>query len=315
MQDGKGGETAATGSTGATGATGATGPTGQGKESSRLEDLANKAGTTAQDGAMKFRDLAAKYVPPSISVIVILVVSLFLGAWVRRHVRAGLERAKFDPTLGKFFANMLRWLVLIIGILFCLNVWDISTTTFAAVLGAAGLAIGLALQGSLGNLAAGIMLLIFRPFKVGDTITVIGQTGVVHEIDLFTTAIDTADGRRVILPNGQIFGSTIENATFHPTRRADVRVSVAASSDVDHVRALLEHAALGVEGKLDIPGPTVTLVAIGATLDWDVSVWARTPDLGMVRQALIRNVRDALAVAGFEMPNPITAPILRPTKA
>jgi small conductance mechanosensitive channel len=300
---------AATGVTGATGATGATGSTGK----PTIADLAQRAGTTAEDAARDFKEIAAKYLPPSITVIIILVVSWFLSSWARRAMRKGLDRARFDPTLGKFFSNTVRWLILTIGVLFCLNAFGINTTSFAAVLGAAGLAVGLALQGSLGHMAAGVMLLVFRPFKVGDAISVAGQTGVINEIDLFTTTMDSADGRRIIIPNGQVFGNTIENATYHPRRRADVRVSVAASSDVDHVRALLEHAALGTPGKLDVPPPTVVLAGIGPTLDWDVGVWARTSDLGTVRQDLIKNIRDALAGAGFEMPNPVTSPILRVT--
>ena len=105
--------------------------------------------------------------------------------------------------------------------------------SFAVVLGAAALAIGLALQGTLGNITAGVMLLLFRPFKVDDVISVGGKTGKVNEIDLFTTMLDTSDNRRVILPNGQVFGSTIENITHHEIRRADVAVGVEYTSDID----------------------------------------------------------------------------------
>ncbi len=302
----------------ATGATGSTGPTGTAalkpetdtsKPAAKVPDP--KPGTSLEKSVAAAKDIAAKYVPPSISVIIILIVAWFVSNWARRTLRAGLDKAKFDTTLSKFFANAVRWIILTVGVLFCFNVFDINTTTFAAVLGAAGLAIGLALQGSLGNMAAGVMLLVFRPFKVGDSITVVGQTGVINEIDLFTTTMDTADGRRIIIPNGQIFGNTIDNATYHPKRRADIRVSVGASSDLDHARAILEMAAIGTPGRLDEPPPSVTLANIGPTLDWDISVWAKTAEVGAVRQALIKAVRDELVRAGFEMPSPVTAPILK----
>lgn len=260
------------------------------------------------------RDIAAKYVPPSASVIVILIVSWFLSGWARRAMRKGLEKAKFDPTLGKFFSNTVRWIILTIGVLFCFNVFGINTTSFAAVLGAAGLAVGLALQGSLGHMAAGVMLLIFRPFKVGDVITVGGQTGTINEIDLFSTTMDSADGRRIIIPNGQVFGTTIENATFHPRRRADVRISVAASNDLDHVRAVLMQAAMGTPGRLPEPGPGVGLVSLAPTQDWDVNVWAKTSELGAVKQALMYSIREELVRTGIEMPvQAMTVTLRQPT--
>lgn len=299
------GPEAATGATGATGASVSSGPTGKGKPDT------TKTGTSLEQTVAAAKDIAAKYVPPSISVIIILIVAWFVSNWARRNLRAGLDKARFDTTLGKFFSNAVRWIILTVGVLFCFNVFGIDTASFAVVLGAAGLAIGLALQGSLGNMAAGVMLLVFRPFKVGDTITVVGQTGVINEIDLFTTTMDSADARRIIIPNGQIFGNTIENATYHPRRRADVRVGVGASSDLEHARAILEMAAMGTPGRLDEPPPTVTLASLGPTLDWDVSVWAKTSEAGAVRQALIKSIRDELVRAGFEMPSPVTAPILK----
>jgi small conductance mechanosensitive channel len=275
-------------------------------------DQAKQLGTKVEQKATEVKDLAAKYVPPSISVIVILVVTWLLSNWVRRTTRSGLERAKFDPAMGKFFATAVRWIVLTIGVLFCLNVFGLNPTSVAVLFAVTGLAAGLALQGSLGHMASGLMLRMSRPFKAGDVVTVAGQLGTVVEIDLFTTVLDTADGRRVIVPNGQIFRNTIENQTFHQRRRADVKVSVAANVEIEQVRALLEHAALATRGRLDEPSPSVTLAAsVGATLDWEVSVWARTADLGAVQQALIQNVRDSLAEAGFEFPAPATAAAMR----
>ena len=127
------------------------------------------------------------------------------------QVIKGLEKTRFDETLTKFFAKIARWGVLALGVLSCLSIFGVETTSFAALIGAMGLAIGLAFQGTLSNFASGVMLLIFRPFKVGQFVKVGGEAGTINEIDLFTIALDTSDNRRIIIPNSKVFGATIEN--------------------------------------------------------------------------------------------------------
>lgn len=240
-----------------------------------------------------------------VGVVLLLAAAWFIAGWARRALRRALERAKFDPTLGKFAANMLRWTILVMAIMACLEVFGIRTTSFAAILGAAALAIGLGFQGSLSNLAAGVMLLVFRPFKVGDVISVAGQLGKVNEIDLFMTDIDTPDGRRVILPNGQIFGNTIENITHHPRRRADVPVGVAYDADIDRTRAVLEAAVRTVTPRLDDPAPEVSLGDLGpSSVNWTIRVWTKREDFGATRQATIRAAKLALDEAGIGIPFP-----------
>ena len=152
-------------------------------------------------------------------VLIILFVAMTLAGWVAATVRASLTRMKFDPTLSKFMAKLARWGVLLLAGLSCLSYFGIETTSFAAVIGAAGFAVGLAFQGTLSNFAAGAMLLLFRPFKVGDVVNLDGSLGIVDEIELFTTTLDTFDNRRLLLPNSSVFGSKIENITYHPRRR------------------------------------------------------------------------------------------------
>lgn len=291
-------------STGATGAIGASGPSGPSGPTDPGSQQPTSFWGQLEKQVQHWKEEGVKYIGPSVSVIIILVLTWVVSSWARRAMRAGLEKARFDVTLSKFFANTARWIVLTVGVLFCLNVFGINTTTFAAVLGAAGLAIGLALQGSLANMAAGVMLLVFRPFKVGDTITVVGQSGIIHEIDLFTTSMDSADGRRIIIPNGQIFGNTIDNATYHPKRRVDVKLSVSLNNDLDHVRALLHQAAMGVPGRLAEQDILVVLSNMGATFDWEVSIWAKTTELADVRQALLKAIREELVRAQIELPSP-----------
>jgi small conductance mechanosensitive channel len=245
------------------------------------------------------------YGPGLVTVLLIMFVAWMLSAWARRTTRRALERARFDLTLTKFIANMVRWLILAVAVVMCLGRFGIQTASFAALIGAAGLAIGLGFQGSLSNLAAGVMLLIFRPFKVGDVVSVAGQLGIVNEIDLFTTEIDTPDGRRVILPNGQIFGNVIENITHHPRRRVDVPVGVAYGADIDQTRDVLERAVKSIPGVLADPVPQVWLDGLGdSSVNWVVRVWAARDTFGDVRQATVRGVKMALDQAGIEIPFP-----------
>lgn len=247
--------------------------------------------------------LGVEFGPGVVQAIVLLAVAWVLAGWVRRLIRRAFARAKLDPTLGKFLSNVARWAILVLAVLACLGTVGVQTTSFAAVVGAAGLAIGLALQGSLSHLAAGVMLLVFRPFKVGDTVLVGGQTGTVNEIDLFTTTIDSADGRRIIVPNGQIFGSVIENLTYHPRRRIDLTVTVAATSDPDRVRAALLSAARGVSGILSDPVPDVAQMDLAG--NWTLMAWARTTDFAPVRQALLKAVRESLTRDKIDPPRPL----------
>ena len=249
--------------------------------------------------------LITQYATRVAGVLVLLFVGFIVAGWVGRLVWRGCQRGKLDPTLGKFFAKMARWAILIFVVLACLGVFGVNTTSFAAVLAAAGLAVGLALQGSLSNFAAGVMLLVFRPFKVGDVVTVNGCTGKVNEIELFTTTLDTPDNRRLILPNSAVFGTTIENITFHSTRRVDVAVGADYSADIDKTREVLEKAAKGVPGILEDPPPQIVLGELGgSSVDWVVRVWCATSDYWPTKEATTRAVKMGLDEAGIGIPFP-----------
>ncbi len=249
--------------------------------------------------------LITQYATRVVGVLVLLFCSWVVAAWVGVLVRRSCDRTGIDLTLGKFFAKLARWAILVLAVLMCLGVFGVNTTSFAAVLAAAGLAVGLALQGTLANFASGVMLLIFRPFKVGDVITVCGQTGKVDEIELFTTALDTPDNRRLILPNGSVFGSTIENITHHSTRRVDVAVGVDYSAEIDRTRSVLLEAAKAVPDRLDDPEPQVVLTGLGASsVDWQVRLWCNAADYWPVKDAATRQVKVALDQAGIGIPFP-----------
>lgn len=246
-----------------------------------------------------------EYLMPILGALVALAATWILAGWTRRLIRNSLKKAEFDLTLTRFFSNLAYYAVLIFGILSALTLFGISIASFAAVLAAAGFAVGLALQGSLSNFAAGVMLLIFRPFKVEDMVEVGGTRGKVHEIQLFTTILDTPDNRRVTVPNGSVFGNTIENETFHDTRRVDVGVGTDYPADLSETRQVLLRAADGVDGRLHDQDPVAYLDSLGdSCINWSVRVWANTEDYWAVKDRLTQAVKEALDDAGIGIPYP-----------
>lgn len=249
--------------------------------------------------------LVETYGIPVLKALVILFIAFLLAAWVRRIVLGGLTRAKLDVTLAKFVSNAAKWGILVLAVLMVLSVFGIQTASFAVVIGALGLAIGLAFQGTLSNVASGMMLLIFRPFKVGDVVNLAGQVCKVDEIQLFFTTVDTFDNRRLIIPNSKIFGEIIENITYHPKRRADVVVGVAYDADVDKTRAAFERAVERVEKKLEGEPHQVWLDALGdSAVVWHLRVWCKTEDWGDCKQEVIKCAKEALEEAGIGIPFP-----------
>lgn len=243
--------------------------------------------------------------PSAITALLLLFATLLCASWLQRIVRSAAHRARIEETLARFFGKLARWAVLTVGILLILGEFGIETASFAVVLGALGLAVGLALQGSLGNFAAGVLLLVFRPYKVGDVVVVAGNAGKVDEIDLFCTTLDTVDNRRILVPNGAILGGTIENVTHHPLRRADVSVGVDYSASVEATRAALEQAAASVPQRHPASGHQVALLGLGASsVDWQVRVWCKTEDYFPCVEATVGAIKRSLEAAGLGIPFP-----------
>ncbi len=240
-----------------------------------------------------------------LGVFALLIAARILASWVRRVMMRGFERSKFDVTLGKFFANLASWTVMLLAVLFALSLFGIETTSFAAILAAAGFAIGMAFQGTLANFASGVLLLVFRPFAVGDAVRVAGEVGQVDAIGLFTTTIDTFDRRRIIIPNSSITSATIENITHHPTRRVDVEIGVAYDASTTRTREVLDGVVRGTEGVLDDPAPAIILSNLGASsVDWTLRAWCRAEDYWTVRERLLERAKNALDDAGIGIPFP-----------
>jgi small conductance mechanosensitive channel len=270
-------------------------------------------GKKAMDEAMSgdfsgLIDFAWDWGPKLIGAILILIAAFILGKMISGMARRGLEKAKLDLTLSRFAGKMIYYLILILGVMIALGTVGVEVTSFAAVLAAAGFAVGMALSGTLGNFAAGACLLIFRPFKVGDVVSAAGVTAKVNAIELFTTTLDTPDNRRIIVPNSKIFGDTIENITYHPERRADVFVGVEYSADMDKTREVLTKAAESLD-ELNVKGEgrgfQVFMIDLGdSSVNWTVRFWATGADFWVAKEKLTHAVKQHLDEAGIGIPFP-----------
>ena len=251
------------------------------------------------------QSIIAVYGLKLLGAIVFISVAWIVANWSTRLARRAMDRAKVDLTLAKFLANTIRWVVLALAGIGCLGIFGIQTTSFAAVIGAAGLAVGLAFQGTLSNLAAGTMLLIFRPFKIGDAVVVAGQTGIVDGIELFTTKLDTPDNRRIILPNAAVFNAMIENRSHHKDRRLIVDVGVVYSAPSDKVSAALVQAAEQLKHRLPDRPVRAEILKLGPLgVEWQVKVWVPTADVIEAGHELNRAVKQELQAAGIDFPYP-----------
>ncbi len=225
------------------------------------------------------QELVTAFGYKAIAAILILVIGRWAAKAVRNLTKRMMDRSEMDPTLVAFIGSLVYFAILAFVVLAALAQLGIQTTSFIALIGAAGLAIGLALQGSLANFASGVLLLLFRPFKVGDYIEGAGVAGVVEEIRIFTTQLGTPDNKAIIIPNSKLTGDNITNYTRKDKRRVDLVFGVAPGNDIDKVkRALAE--VLGSDARiLKDPVPTVAVQGIaGGVLEFAVRPWVRTED-------------------------------------
>lgn len=239
-------------------------------------------------------------------IAIVLIVAVLIGAgWLRRVTERALTRARVETTLTRFLSNLVKYFVLIAGGIAILGTLGVETTSFAAALAAAGFAIGMALSGTLSNVAAGIMLLFFRPFRAGDAVVVNGMTAKVYQINLFNTELDTFDNRRIIMPNSSVFNNTIENISYHKTRRVDVTVGTSYSSDIDEARRVLTRVVQAIPEGLAEPEPAVVLTEMGASsINWAVRLWVNADDFWPVKDRLTRDIKVALDEAKIGIPFP-----------
>jgi small conductance mechanosensitive channel len=240
-----------------------------------------------------------------VGAIVLFAIGRMIAGWGRRGARAVLERGQTDPTLVPFVAGLVYYLLLAFVVIAVLGLVGIQTASLVAVVGAAGLAVGLALQGTLSNFASGVLLLVFRPFKVGDYIEAAGVAGSVRSVSMFTTALSTPDNVAIVVPNSAIWGQVIKNYAAHETRRVDLVVGIGYGDDIDVAISTINRV-LGAEGRvLADPAPTVAVSELGdSSVNLVVRPWCRREDYWNVRFGLTRQMKEALEKAGCSIPFP-----------
>jgi small conductance mechanosensitive channel len=240
-----------------------------------------------------------------IGALVIFVVGRWGAKIVSSLLGKALTRAKVDPTLVPFIDNLAYTAMLGFVIIAALAEVGVQTASVVAVLGAAGLAIGLALQGSLANFASGVLLLVFKPFRVGDSVQISGVTGTVQAIHVFNTVLNDGDNVRIIVPNGQVTSGNILNYTINGTRRIDMTVSVSYDDDLKKARRVIESVLAADKRILPTPAPVVAVSEMGdSSMDLVVRPWVKTDDYWPVRFDLTEKLKETLDEHGLTMPFP-----------
>ena len=238
------------------------------------------------------------------AIVITLFASRFVKSWI---AKLGFRYEQLDDTLFVFLSKFAQVVVLAVGSIFVLNSFGVQTTSIVALLGAAGLAVGLALQGTLSNFAAGIMLIVFRPFKRGDYVSVSGQSGTVKEISIFTTELGTPDNLQIIVPNGQVWGAPITNFSAYGTRRLDVTFGVAYASDLKQVEEVLAQVIAADKRIHQDPAPVIKVSNLNqSSVDFVVRIWCDSSDLWTLRLDLNRQVKDSFDAQKIEIPFPTT---------
>jgi len=255
------------------------------------------------DMAMGF---AMTYGMNFLGALLILIIGWIVAGWAKRVVTRILSKSsKIDSTLTSFLSSGLRYIILIFTVIAVLGKFGVQTASLIAIVGAASLAIGLALQGTLSNVAAGVMLLIFRPFKIGDFINAAGHAGSVKNLGLFVTEMATGDNVQIIVPNSQIWGASIQNYSAHDTRRVDLMIGIGYDDNIDH--AIAEIGAVVEADDRSLKSPE-TSIFVGELADSSVNivvrVWTKSGDYWPLKAALTKNIKHKFDEKGISFPYP-----------
>ncbi|MEN2401933.1 mechanosensitive ion channel domain-containing protein [Flavobacterium sp. MC2016-06] len=250
--------------------------------------------------ATKYIDILIDYSPKLISAFIILFVGLYTIRLINRLIRKIMVKRDLDPTLTKFLADILLWALRVLLFVTFISKIGIDTSSFVAILGAMGLAVGLSLQGSLSNFAGGMLIIVFKPFKVGDTIEAQGVVATVSEIQIFVTKMINANNQTVFVPNGALSNGNIINYSMQGERRADLTFAVSYDSDIKKAKDIL----LGVLTKnpkvLQKPAPEVFVKNLTtSSVEFSVRPWAKNANYGAVFSETLENCKTALDEAGI----------------
>ena len=253
----------------------------------------------------KLIDFASVYGIKVIGAIVIWII----GSWVIKKIMKGIKKVMskrdYDESLQKFLLNLISWILKILLIIAILGQLGVETTSFAAILAAAGLAIGMALQGSLGNFAGGVLLMIFKPIKIGDLIEAQGEVGVVKEIEIFTTKLTGLSNKEIIIPNGALSNGNIVNYSTEGTRRVDLTFGVGYDSNIKQTKDVLMKVITSHPLVIKDPQPTVNVSELAdSSINFAVRPWCKAEDYWTVYFDITEQTKEALDAAGIEIPYP-----------
>ncbi len=250
-------------------------------------------------------NLVESYGLPLVWSFAVLAVGLIASRVISNIVAKLMHKSRVDETLVKFSRSLTYMALMAFVVLAALEKLGVETTSFAAVIAAAGLAIGLSLQSTLSNFAAGVMLILFRPFKAGDFIEGGGTAGVVEEIQIFSTKLKTGDNKQIIVPNGQIIGGNITNYSAKPTRRVDLIIGVGYDDDLKQVRAVLEDVLSKESRVLTDPAPTIGVLELAdSSVNFAVRPWVKSGDYWPVLFALQEEIKLRFDAEGISIPFP-----------
>jgi len=240
-----------------------------------------------------------------VTALVIFVVGRWIIGILVRGLKTLMQKQEVDKTLETFVSNLVRMVLLVFVIIAAIGALGVQTTSLIAVLGAAGLAVGLALQGSLSNFAAGVLIVLFRPYKVGDYVEAAGIGGTVEGVAILTTKFKTPDNKTIIVPNSQVMNSVITNYSANETRRVDMVVGVGYSDDLDKVRSALQELIAAEDRVLAEPAHTIAVSELGdSSVNFVVRPWVKTSDYWGVKFALTEAIKKRFDELGISIPFP-----------
>lgn len=253
----------------------------------------------------KIIDALSLYGMKILAAVIIIVVGFWVAKRIKNCFVKSLQKKEVDPTLIGFFSSMLHGGLVIFVVIAAIGKLGVQTTSFVAVIGAAGLAVGLALQGSLSNFASGVLLILFKPFQAGDFINAGGETGVVVEVGILTTEMKTGDNVKIIMPNSSIMGGAITNVSAHPTRRIDMVVGVGYGDDLNKAKKVMEDLLAADERVLKDPAVTIAVSNLGdSTVDFVVRPWVNSSDYWAVKFDFNKAVKEKFDEEGISIPYP-----------
>ena len=250
-------------------------------------------------------NLIVEFAPKLLAAILIWIIGSWIIKLILRGIKRVLSKGDYDESLKKFLVNLTNWILKVVLVVVVLGTVGVETTSFAAILAAAGLAIGMALQGSLGNFAGGVLIMIFKPFKIGDLIEAQGELGVVKEIEIFTTKLTGITNREIIIPNGGLSNGNIINYTSEGTRRVDLVYGVSYDSDIKQTKEVMMNVISSHPKVLKDPAPAVTVLELAdSSVNFAVRPWCKVDDYWDVYFDVTENMKIALDAAGIEIPYP-----------